>query len=164
LALQLAIALPAAARAGTSADMAPYFDDPHQRPPHTGATARGGVGAGRGYGAGMVERLRDMSAGTAGFRFTGEVERDDYEDVLVPELDKALDGGQGLRTLHLIEDLEEIEPGALWADADVGFDLGVRHHSAWVRSAIVTDMDWMAPRGTAVRVDDPGRGTGVRVR
>jgi len=104
------------------------------------------------------------AGGTVGFRFTGEVERDDYEDVLVPELDKALDGGQGLRTLHLIEDLEEIEPGALWADADVGFDLGVRHHSAWVRSAIVTDMDWMAPRGTAVRVDDPGRGTGVRVR
>lgn len=92
----------------------------------------------------MVERLRDMSAGTVGFRFTCEVERDDYEDVLVPELHKALDAGQGLRTLYLVEDLEEIEPGALWADAEVGFDLGVRHHSAWVRSAIVTDMDWMA--------------------
>lgn len=92
----------------------------------------------------MIERLRDMPAGTVGFRFTGEVERDDYEDVLVPESHKALDAGQGLRTLYLIEDLEEIEPGALWADAEVGFDLGVRHHSAWVRSAIVTDMDWMA--------------------
>jgi len=34
----------------------------------------------------------------------------------VPELHKALDAGQGLRTLYLIEDLEEI----------------------------VTDMDWMA--------------------
>ena len=44
----------------------------------------------------------------------------------------------------VIEDLDEIEPGALWADTKLGFDLGVRHHDAWVRSAIVTDIHWMA--------------------
>src|SRR5690242_11073964 len=91
----------------------------------------------------MVERMADMPAGTLGFRVAGEVEREDYERVLVPELRAALDGG-GLRTLYLIEDLDEIEPGALWADAKLGFDLGVRHHSAWERSAIVTDIEWMA--------------------
>ena len=32
----------------------------------------------------------------------------------------------------------------LRVDAKLGFDLGVRHHGAWVRSAIVTDLDWMA--------------------
>jgi len=93
----------------------------------------------------MIERIREMPAGTVGFRVAGEVERDDYTDVLVPEqLRRALDAGGGLRTLYLIEDLDEIEPGALWADAKLGFDLGVRHHDAWVRSAIVTDLDWMA--------------------
>jgi SpoIIAA-like len=66
----------------------------------------------------MVERMTDMTAGTL--------------------------GAAGLRTLYLIEDLDEIEPGALWADAKLGFDAGVRHHSAWERSAIVTDIDWMA--------------------
>jgi hypothetical protein len=30
------------------------------------------------------------------------------------------------------------------ADSKLGFDLGVRHHDAWVRSAIVTDEHWMA--------------------
>jgi SpoIIAA-like len=92
----------------------------------------------------MIERITEMPAGTVGFRVAGEVERDDYTDVLVPELRRALDAGGGLRTLYLIEDLDEIEPGALWADAKLGFDLGVRHHDAWVRSAIVTDLDWMA--------------------
>jgi hypothetical protein len=58
----------------------------------------------------MVERMADMPPGTVGFRVGGEVERDDYRDVLVPER----------------------------------FDRGVRHHDAWVRSAIVTDVDWMA--------------------
>jgi hypothetical protein len=92
----------------------------------------------------MIEQLAEMPAGTVGFRVAGEVEREDYRDVLVPELRRALDAGGGLRTLYLIEDLDEIEPGALWADAKLGFDLGVRHHDAWERSAIVTDLDWMA--------------------
>jgi hypothetical protein len=81
----------------------------------------------------MVERITEMPAGTVGFRVAGELEREDYRDVLVPELRRALDAGGGPRTLYLIEDLDEIEPGALWADAKLGFDLGVRHHDAWLR-------------------------------
>jgi SpoIIAA-like len=92
----------------------------------------------------MIERLADMPPGTIGFRATGEIEREDYDDVLAPELRRAIEAGGGLRTLYVIDDLDEIEPGALWADSKLGFDLGVRHHDAWVRSAIVTDSPWMA--------------------
>jgi hypothetical protein len=92
----------------------------------------------------MVERLPDMPPGTLGFRATGPITREDYADVLVPELQKALDAGGRLRTLYVIEDLDEIEPSALWADSKLGFDLAVRHHDAWERSAIVTDIEWMA--------------------
>jgi hypothetical protein len=41
----------------------------------------------------------------------------DYSDVMVPELRKAIEQGRGLRTLYLIDRLEEMEPGALWEDA-----------------------------------------------
>jgi hypothetical protein len=95
----------------------------------------------------VIERLTGMPLGTVGFRAAGEIEHEGYDDVLVPELHRALEAGGGLRTLYLIEDLEEIEeiePGALWADSKLGFDLGVRHHEAWIRSAIVTDIEWMA--------------------
>jgi hypothetical protein len=92
----------------------------------------------------MIERLADMPQGTIGFRAVGEIERKDYDEVLTPELQRALEAGGGLRTLYVIEDLDEIEPGALWADTKLGFNLGVRHHQAWVRSAIVTDIEWMA--------------------
>ena len=85
-----------------------------------------------------------MPPGTLGFRATGRITREDYADVLVPELEKALEGGGRLRTLYVIEDLDEIEPSALWADSKLGFDLAVRHHGAWERSAIVTDVEWMA--------------------
>jgi SpoIIAA-like len=91
----------------------------------------------------VIERLTDMPPGTVGFRATGEIEREDYDNVLTPELNRALAAGE-LRTLYVIQDLNEIEPGALWADSKLGFDLAVRHHDAWVRSAIVTDIHWMA--------------------
>jgi hypothetical protein len=92
----------------------------------------------------MVERITDMPPGALGFRVTGEVERKDYDEVLTPELTRAVESGSGLRTLYLIEDLDEIEPAALWADSKLGLNLGIRHREAWVRSAIVTDIAWMA--------------------
>jgi hypothetical protein len=92
----------------------------------------------------MIERLDGMPDGTIGLRVTGRITRDDYMSTLVPVLQEAIDAGRGLRALYLIEDLHAMEPAALWADAKAGFDLGVRHHSEWKRSAIVTDIEWMA--------------------
>jgi hypothetical protein len=57
---------------------------------------------------------------------------------MVERLDDMPPGTLGFR----VDD--DIEPSALWADAKLGFDMGVRHHKEWVRSAIVTDIDWMA--------------------
>lgn len=92
----------------------------------------------------MIERIPDMPPGTVGFRVSGDLERRDYEEVLAPELKRALDAGSGLRAVYVVENLNKIDPGALWADAKLGFSLVIRHHEAWVRSAIVTDIEWMA--------------------
>ena len=92
----------------------------------------------------MIERMEDMPAGTIGFRVAGEVHKDDYTDVLAPVLHDAIEAGEQLRTLYLIEGLDEIEPAALWEDAKLGVDLAVLNRGLWVRSAIVTDLDWMA--------------------
>jgi hypothetical protein len=92
----------------------------------------------------VIELLPGMPAGTVGFRVTDDLEREDYQKVLEPELRKALDAGSGLRTLYVIEDLDDIEPGALWEDMKTSLNLGVGHHKVWERSAIVTDIDWMA--------------------
>jgi hypothetical protein len=91
----------------------------------------------------VIELLTDMPPGTIGFRVSGDVEREDYDNVLTPELNRALEAGP-LRTLYVIETLEEMEPAALWADAKLGFDLGIRHRGEWIRSAIVTDIGWLA--------------------
>jgi hypothetical protein len=92
----------------------------------------------------MIEQLDGMPDGTVGFRIDGDVEDDDYTDVLVPALKSAVESGRGLRTLYLIEDLDEIEAGALWEDTKLGYNLVVQHHGDWKRSVIVTDIDWLA--------------------
>jgi hypothetical protein len=92
----------------------------------------------------VIERLNDMPPGTLGFRVSGDVHREDYTEMLVPQLSAAAASGNGLRTLYVIEGLDEIDPSAMWEDAKTGFDLGVRHHDQWRRSAIVTDQEWLA--------------------
>lgn len=92
----------------------------------------------------MIELMADTPPGVLGFRVAGEIKREDYDNVLTPALQRALDSGTGLRTLYLIESFDKIDPGALWADAKVGFDLAIRHRDRWVRSGIVTDIDWLA--------------------
>jgi hypothetical protein len=96
------------------------------------------------YSAGMIEQLEGMPPGTLGFRAAGAIKREDYAGVLVPALRAAVESGGPLRMLYVIEDMTGIEPSALWSDAQLGFDLGVRHHDLWERSAIVTDVDWIA--------------------
>jgi hypothetical protein len=91
----------------------------------------------------MVDRIEDMPPGTVGFRIGGRITPEDYANVLVPALHEVVDAGEQLRTLFLIEHLDEIEAGAMWADSKLGFDLAVRHHGAWERSAIVSDVEWI---------------------
>jgi len=91
----------------------------------------------------VVELLDDVPPGVLGFRVNGDVEREDYDNVLRPALERGVQSGN-LRTLYLIENIDEIEPSALWADAKLGWDVAIRHRDAWARSAIVTDIEWMA--------------------
>ena len=91
----------------------------------------------------MVERIEDMPAGTLGFRASGKLTRDDYQQVMEPDLRRAADAGE-IRMLFRLDSFEGLEPGAWFEDMKTGLGLGLGHHSAWKRSAIVTDVEWLA--------------------
>ena len=109
----------------------------------------------------MLERLKHMPNGTVGFRIDGDVEGEDYREILVPALKAAVDSGRGLRALYLIEDLDDFEDGALWEDTKLGYDLLIQHHGEWKRSAIVTDIEWMARASRLFLWLFPGRGASL---
>ena len=91
----------------------------------------------------MAEVIPDMPAGTLGFRVSGRLSREDYRDVLVPPLREAVEAGERLRVLYAIGPELHMEPEALLEDFKVEVDMGVKHHDAWKRIAVVTDLDWL---------------------
>lgn len=90
----------------------------------------------------MVERIEDMPAGTIGFRAAGKLSRDDYTQVMEPALREAAEAGE-IRMLFQLTDFDGLEPAAWFEDLKTGLGLGIGHHSAWKRSAIVTDVEWV---------------------
>ena len=90
----------------------------------------------------MVEKIDDMPAGTIGFRASGKLTPEDYRDVLFPTLREAVEAGE-VRMLFVLSDFEELEPRAWLEDAKTGVELGFLKHSAWKRSAIVSDAEWV---------------------
>jgi SpoIIAA-like len=92
----------------------------------------------------MLEKLEELPAGVIGYRATGHVTADDYRDVLVPALREQAEVGKIRLVFEIGPGFEEFELGALVQDARTGITLGIGHHSAWKRCALVTDLDWMA--------------------
>jgi SpoIIAA-like len=90
----------------------------------------------------MLERINEMPAGTIGFQSTGKLSREDYKKVLEPALRQGIEAGE-IRMLYRIPSFDGLEPSAWFEDARTGLGLGFGHHSAWKRSAIVTDIEWL---------------------
>lgn len=98
-----------------------------------------------------------MPQGTLGLRVSGRIERSDYEEVLAPELRAAVEAGR-VRALFVLGRVDGVEPAALWADVKLFSEVAVgRHRAAWERTAIVTDIGWMARAARAVLGIIPGQ-------
>jgi hypothetical protein len=93
----------------------------------------------------VIEPMNDMPAGTVGLRAWGKLSRAAYRDVLEPTLGEAVESGE-LRLLFVLTDFEGLEPGAWIEDVKTGLEVLVRHHSAWKRFALLTDVEWVLSR------------------
>ena len=92
----------------------------------------------------MIEPLQGMPVGTIGFRATGRVTRDEYRELLLPAMRAAAERGDVRMVFAVGPGFERFEPGALAEDTKAGITLGIGHPHAWKRTALVTDVDWIA--------------------
>ncbi len=84
----------------------------------------------------MIEVLTDLPENVLGFEAKGEVTGDDYEQVLIPAVEKHLQTSEKIRLLYVLgEDFEDYSAAAMWDDTR----LGMSHLTAWERIAVVTD-------------------------
>ena len=87
----------------------------------------------------MMEPLPDLPDDVIGFRAVGKIEAADYRDVLIPAVERAAAAGS-IRLVFVFEKFDGFSGGAAWQDMRLGFD----HLKAWKRTALVTDVDWIA--------------------
>jgi hypothetical protein len=91
----------------------------------------------------MIEKIETLPPGTVGFRASGKLTRRDYREVFEPGLRAAAESGS-IRMLFELTDFKGLEPAAWWEDLRTGVGLGLGHRSAWKKSAVVTDVEWVA--------------------
>jgi SpoIIAA-like len=91
-------------------------------------------------GADLIEPLDNMPAGVLGFEAVGEVDADDYRNVLLPALERAIADHGKVRLVYVLGDRFE---GYSASAALEDIKLGVRHLTAWERCALVSDIDWI---------------------
>jgi hypothetical protein len=88
----------------------------------------------------MIVQLFDLPAGVLGFSAHGQVTANDYETVLIPDIEAAFALNRKLRVLfHVANDFTGFDAGAMWDDLKLGF----RHITGWDRVAVVSDVSWI---------------------
>jgi hypothetical protein len=88
----------------------------------------------------MIELIDGLPDHVLGVRAIGEVDDDDYADVLVPAIEDRLSRHDKIRLFYVLgPEFDGYDAEAVWEDAK----LGMRTFSSYERVAVVTDSDWV---------------------
>lgn len=102
----------------------------------------------------MIRLLSDMPPGVLGFEAIDDVEKEDYENVLVPAIEAAIAEHGKVRLVYMLgHEFDDYEGEAVWEDVK----LGGRHPASFERIAIVTDAKWAGPAVKVFSVLMPGQ-------
>ncbi|MEZ4861781.1 MAG: STAS/SEC14 domain-containing protein [Caldilineaceae bacterium] len=86
----------------------------------------------------MVYKMHQSADDIVGFHMSGRLTDEDYKNVFVPELEKAIAEWGHISLLLEFEDFHGWNAHALWDD----FRVGVKHRNALKRIAMVGDKRW----------------------
>ena len=102
----------------------------------------------------MIRLLGDMPAGVLGLEAVDDVEKEDYENVIVPAITAAIAEHGKLRLVYVLgPEFDDYEGEAVWED----LKLGARHPASFERIAIVTDARWAGPAVKLFSIMWPGQ-------
>jgi hypothetical protein len=102
----------------------------------------------------MIRLLTGMPQGVLGLEAVDDVEREDYENVVVPAIEQAIAQHGKVRLVYVLgKESDDYEGGAVWED----LKLGVKHPTKFERIAVVTDARRARPAMTVFSVLWPGK-------
>lgn len=101
----------------------------------------------------MIETIPGLPEGILGFTFRGQISGQDYDDVLVPAMERAIEEHDRIKALLVFgEAFAGYDLAALWDDTR----LGLRHWRGFERIAVVSDVAWVRTAVRALGVVMPG--------
>ena len=101
----------------------------------------------------MIERLADLPPYVVGLKAVGEVTQEDYDNVVLPAVNKVTKEYEGLSFLMVLEtDIKNITFGAWMRDAWIS----LKEYAHWKRVAVVTDQKVAATLNNSLRYVFPG--------
>jgi hypothetical protein len=102
----------------------------------------------------VIETLEGFPDNVVALEAKGQVTTKDYEEVLIPKVETALQRHANVRLYYeLGPEFTGIDAGAAWDDLKIGLE----HLTRWERMAVVTDVDWIRHVINAFRVFMPGQ-------
>ena len=88
----------------------------------------------------MIKIYEDVPDRVAAFRVSGDVTAADYENVLIPLVQKKFATHNKIGVLyHADAEFKGFTSGAIWDDAKTG----IKHLTGWERIAVVSDVSWL---------------------
>ena len=109
----------------------------------------------------MIRLLRNMPPGVLGLEAVDDVEKEDYENVIVPAVEKAVAEHGKVRLVYVLgPEFDDYEGEAVWED----IKLGTRHVTSFERIAVVTDASWAGPAVKVFSLLWPGRAKAFPLR
>ena len=102
----------------------------------------------------MIRILGGMPVGVLGLEAVDDVEKQAYDNVVVPAIDASIAEHGKVRLVYVLgPEFDDYEGDAVWED----LKLGVRHPASFERMAIVTDARWAGPAVKIFSVLWPGQ-------
>ena len=109
----------------------------------------------------MIRLLRNMPPGVLGLEAVDDVEKEDYENVIVPAVEKAVAEHGKVRLVYVLgPEFDDYEGEAVWED----IKLGTRNVTSFERIAVVTDASWAGPAVKVFSLLWPGQARAFPLR
>ena len=88
----------------------------------------------------MIKEIADLPEGTLGFQFTGQITGDDYDKVLTPAIEKAIEQHERIKIMiQFGPEFEGYSLEAAWDDTK----MGLRNWNGFERIAVITEVSWL---------------------
>ena len=96
----------------------------------------------------------NMPPGVLGLEAVDDVEKEDYEDVIVPAIEATVSEHGRVRLVYVLgPEFDDYEGEAVWED----LKLGLGHATSFERIAVVTDARWAGPAIKVFSILWPGQ-------